>query len=126
MADLSAAPDPGSGHLLGCVLGNGQAVSMAAHHVCTPSVYVDVLAFHLVFHLVSEAFYFPLAVHICSHRPLPGSETADRQGTSQPLWHHIGHSINNTNDSITLSNSTDNGTALMPLLSDLPCISTYN
>lgn len=40
MADISAAADPGSGHLLGHVLGDGQAVPMAAHHVGTPSVNV--------------------------------------------------------------------------------------
>lgn len=35
MADLSAAVDPGSGHLLGHVLGDGQTASMAPHHVST-------------------------------------------------------------------------------------------
>lgn len=40
MANISAAADPGSGHLLGHVLGDGQAVPMAAHHVGTPSVNV--------------------------------------------------------------------------------------
>lgn len=38
------------------------------------------------------------------------SQTSDRQGTSQLLWHRIGHSINNKNDSITSSNSTYKGT----------------
>lgn len=37
MAELSAAADPGSGHLLGHVPGDGQAVSVAAHHVGSPA-----------------------------------------------------------------------------------------
>ena len=88
MADLSAAADPGSGHLLGHVLGDGQAVSMAAHHVSIPSVYVEVFAFHLVLRLFKKKKK--------SHWPLLGSHSADRQSTSQPLWLHIGHSINGT------------------------------
>lgn len=102
MADLSAASDPGSGHLLGHVLRDGKAVSMAAYHVGISSVYVEVFAFHLVY----EAFFFP---H-CG--PSMFSLAADRQGTSQPPWLHIGHSINSTNDSITSSNSPDNDSAL--------------
>ena len=47
MADLSAAADPGSGYLLGLVLGDSQACSMAAHHVCILIVYMEVLAFLL-------------------------------------------------------------------------------
>lgn len=78
MADLSAASDPGSGHLLGHVLRDGKAVSMAAYHVGTSRVYVEVFAFHLVY----EAFFFsPIVVPLCSHWPqtdrapvsLPGS-----------------------------------------------------
>ena len=33
-AHLPAAADPGPGHLPGLVLGDGQAISMAAYHVC--------------------------------------------------------------------------------------------
>lgn len=40
MADLSAGADPGSGHLLGPVPGDGQAASMAPYHVGTLSVYL--------------------------------------------------------------------------------------
>lgn len=54
MADLSAAADPGSGHLLGPVLGDGQAESMAPYHVGTLSVYLVT-----ALHLVSE--------HLCPH-----------------------------------------------------------
>lgn len=52
MAELSAAADPGSGHLLGHVPGDGQAVSVAAHHVGSPRVNSQVFAFHvqLCFH----------------------------------------------------------------------------
>ncbi len=42
MADLSAAAHPGPGHLLGDVPGDRQAASMAAYHVGTPSVHVEV------------------------------------------------------------------------------------
>lgn len=49
MADLSAAVDPGSRHLLGHVLGDGQAIPMAPDHVGASSVCVE--AFD---HLVSE------------------------------------------------------------------------
>ncbi len=45
MADLSSAADHGSGHLLGHVLGDGQAVPMAAYHVGALSVYMEVLLF---------------------------------------------------------------------------------
>ena len=33
MAVLPAPADPGSGHLLGDLLGSGQTIQMAAHHV---------------------------------------------------------------------------------------------
>lgn len=45
MADLSAIADSGSGHLLGHVLGNGQAVSMADYHVSTMRVYFLLIFF---------------------------------------------------------------------------------
>lgn len=41
MAGLSAIADHGSGHLLGLVLGDGQALSMADYHVRTLSVYAE-------------------------------------------------------------------------------------
>lgn len=97
MADLSSAADHGSGHLLGHVLGDGQAVSLAAYHVGALSVYMVVFAFHLPSEAIS------VLIGLCPDH---------NQGTCQPLWHHIGHSINSTSDIIT--------SALLPPLSDLP------
>lgn len=45
MADLFAATDPGSGYLLGHVLGYGQAFSVSADHVGTLTVSVNCTSF---------------------------------------------------------------------------------
>lgn len=57
MADLSAAAHPGSGHLLGHVLGDGQAFSMAAHHVGSPKC--AWWRRFLLFDRVSQDFFLP-------------------------------------------------------------------
>lgn len=90
MAGLPAAAHHGSGHLLGHVLGDGQAVSMAANHVGSLSVYVEEM------HLISEAIFSSLT----------SSWITDRQGSSQPLWLHEGFCISKTTNSILHSQIT--------------------
>lgn len=68
MAHLSAAADPGSGHLLGHVLGDGQAASVAPYHVGTSSVCV--FAVH------------PVSDHLCPHRPQTDRAPVSLSGTT--------------------------------------------
>lgn len=80
MADLSAVADSGSGHMLGHVLGNGQAVSMANCHVSSMSVYVEVFSFYLVSGAIIAVY-----LHLCT---LDTAWITDRQDISEPLWHN--------------------------------------
>lgn len=73
MAGLSAAADHGSGHLLGVVLGDGQAVSRAHYHVCILSVYAK------------NCCFFPSQ----SISALTCPVLSGRQNSSQSLWHLI-------------------------------------
>lgn len=58
MADLFAATDPGSGYLLGHVLGYGQAFSVSADHVGTLTVSVKVFSVLYVFCVSSFLLFF--------------------------------------------------------------------